>query len=63
MCLINNEAVLVIFDTKRLHYLTIRYPQLRDPAAAVLPAGDGRGAEQPQVPDLGAGGGAGGGEL
>ena len=55
LCLMNDEAVLVIFDIKNL--------QLPDPAAAVLPAGDCRGAEQPQVPDLGAGGGAGGGEL
>ena len=62
LCLMNDEAVLVIFDIKN-HHLTIHYPQLPAPAAAVLPAGDGRGAEQPQVPDLCAGGGAGGGEL
>ena len=62
LCLINDEAVLAIFDIKNRH-LTIHYPQLPGPAAAVLPAGDCRGAEQPQVPDLGAGGGAGGGEL
>ena len=62
LCLMNDEAVLVIFDIKN-HHLTIHYLQLPDPAAAVLPPGDGRGAEQPQVPDLGAGGGSGGGEL